>query len=44
MVEARPTRHPDRGAVVMLHRVLNQDDATVLEYRSARLVTLREAV
>ncbi len=40
VVEARPSRNPDRG-VVMRHRVLNQDDLQVLEYRSARLIRTR---
>jgi acyl dehydratase len=41
VVEARPSRNPDRGVVVMRHLVLNQDDVKVLEYRSARLVRMR---
>jgi acyl dehydratase len=42
IVEARPSRHHDRGLVVMRHRVLNQDDAAVLEYQSARLIRTRD--
>jgi acyl dehydratase len=38
VVEARISKHPDRGVVVMEHRVLNQADVTVLSYRSARLI------
>jgi acyl dehydratase len=38
VVEARISKHPDRGVVVMEHRVLNQADVTVLSYRSARLL------
>jgi len=38
VVEARVSKHPDRGVVAMEHRVLNQADATVLTYRSVRLV------
>ncbi len=38
VVEARVSKNPERGVVVMEHRVLNQDDVTVLSYRSARLV------
>jgi acyl dehydratase len=38
VVEARVSKNPDRGVVVMAHHVLNQEDVTVLSYRSARLV------
>jgi acyl dehydratase len=38
VVEARLSRDPGRGVVVAEHRVLNQDDETVLSYRSARLI------
>jgi len=42
VVEARPTKNPERGLVVMQHSVLNQDGVTVLRYRSARLIRTRE--
>jgi acyl dehydratase len=38
VVKARPSKDPARGVVVMQHRVLNQDDMVVLQYRSARLI------
>ena len=38
VVEARPSKKPDRGVVVLKHRVLNQDDGLVLGYESARLI------
>jgi acyl dehydratase len=38
VVEARLSKDPSRGVVVMHHRVLNQDDTVVLRYRSARLI------
>ena len=38
VVEARVSKDPSRGVVVMEHRVLNQDATTVLSYRSARLI------
>jgi acyl dehydratase len=38
VVEARLSSEPARGVVVMEHRVLNQHDAVVLSYRSARLI------
>jgi acyl dehydratase len=38
VMEARRSRDPARGVLVMEHRVLNQDDAVVLTYRSARLI------
>jgi acyl dehydratase len=41
VVEARPSRNPDRGVVVLQHRVCNQDDVVVLRYRSARLIRTR---
>jgi acyl dehydratase len=42
VVESRASRNPDRGVVVLEHRVLNQHDAVVLTYRSARLIRSRE--
>ena len=36
--EARPSKNPARGVVVLAHRVLNQDDDVVLGYESARLI------
>jgi acyl dehydratase len=39
VLEARVSSNPDRGVVVLEHRVLNQDDAVVLTYRSARLIS-----
>jgi acyl dehydratase len=41
VVEARRSSSPDRGVLVLEHRVRNQDDAIVLSYRSARLVRSR---
>jgi acyl dehydratase len=41
IVEARPSRSPDRGVVVMQHRVVNQEGVVVLTYSSARLVATR---
>lgn len=41
VVQARATRNPERGLVVMRHCVLNQDDVTVLSYQSARLIRTR---
>lgn len=41
VVEARPSRSPERGVVVMQHRVLNQDGVVVLTYTSARLIATR---
>jgi acyl dehydratase len=41
VVEARPTRSPERGRVAMRHRVLNQDSLAVLSYRSIRLIRRR---
>jgi len=38
VIEARLSKDPDRGVVVMEHRVRNQDDTIVLTYRSARLI------
>jgi acyl dehydratase len=38
VVEARSTKKPERGLVVMQHRVLNQDGVVVLRYRSTRLI------
>jgi acyl dehydratase len=38
VLEARLSKSPERGVVAMEHRVLNQDDTTVLSYRSARLI------
>jgi acyl dehydratase len=38
VVEARMSKDPSRGVVVIEHRVLNQDDTVVLTYRSARLI------
>src|SRR6266567_4737490 len=38
VVQARPSRDPARGVVVMQHRVVNQNDTVVLQYRSARLI------
>jgi acyl dehydratase len=38
VVEARVSKEPSRGVVVIAHRVLNEDDVTVLSYRSARLI------
>lgn len=43
VVEARSTKKPERGVVVLRHRVLNQDGVVVLSYRSARLVRKRDA-
>ena len=42
VVEARGSRNPDQGVVVLEHRVLNQNDVVVLSYRSARLIRTRE--
>jgi acyl dehydratase len=42
VLEARASKDPSRGVVVMEHRVLNQDDAPVLRYRSARLIRAAE--
>jgi acyl dehydratase len=42
VVEARSSSNPSRGVVVMEHRVVNQDDSTVLRYRSARLIRTAE--
>jgi acyl dehydratase len=42
VLEARPSKNPDRGVVVMRHRVLNQDDVEVLAYQSARLIRNRQ--
>jgi acyl dehydratase len=42
VLEARISRNPHRGVVVLEHRVLNQDDAVVLTYRSARLIQTLE--
>jgi acyl dehydratase len=39
--KARPSRSPDRGVVVMQHRVVNQEGVVVLTYSSARLVATR---
>ncbi len=44
VVEARPSKSPERGVVVMQHRVLNQEDATVLSYRSARLIRTSQSI
>jgi acyl dehydratase len=41
VVEARRSSKPERGVVALSHRVLNQDDTTVLSYRSARLIRAR---
>jgi acyl dehydratase len=41
VVEARPSRSPERGIVVLQHRVLNQDGVEVLTYSSARLIATR---
>jgi acyl dehydratase len=38
IVEARPSKDPARGVVVLAHRVRNQDDVVVLSYESARLI------
>ena len=38
VLEARRSRDPARGVVVMAHRVCNQQDSVVLQYRSARLI------
>lgn len=38
IVEARPSRDPARGVVMLEHRVRKQDDTVVLSYRSARLI------
>jgi acyl dehydratase len=43
VLEARVSKNPDRGVVVLEHRVLNQDDAVVLSYRSARLISTLDA-
>lgn len=43
VMEARASRSPDRGVVVMRHRVLKQDGTEVLSYQSARLVQTRGA-
>jgi acyl dehydratase len=42
VVEARVSRNPDHGVVVLEHRVVNQHDAVVLSYQSARLIRTRE--
>ncbi len=42
VIEARDSRNPDHGVVVLEHRVLNQNDVVVLSYRSARLIRTRE--
>jgi acyl dehydratase len=39
VIEARVSSNPDRGVIVLEHRVINQDDAVVLTYRSARLIS-----
>ncbi len=44
VLEARPSKNPERGVVVMSHRVLNQNDVEVLGYRSARLIRSRAGV
>lgn len=38
VLEARLSRDPARGVVVLGHRVVNQQDTIVLHYRSARLI------
>jgi acyl dehydratase len=38
IVQARPSKDPARGVVVLAHRVRNQDDVVVLSYESARLI------
>jgi acyl dehydratase len=38
VLETRVSSNPDRGVVVLEHRVLNQEDVVVLTYRSARLI------
>ncbi len=38
IVEARPSRQPGRGIVTAEHTVRNQDGATVMTFRIARLV------
>lgn len=41
VVEARATKKRERGLVVMLHRVLNQDGVTLPSCRSTRLIRTR---
>jgi acyl dehydratase len=44
VLETRVSKNPDRGVVVLVHRVLNQHDAVVLSYRSARLISTLDGV
>lgn len=43
VLEARPSKDPSRGVLVMRHQVLNQHDTVVLSYRSARLIATAAA-
>lgn len=38
VLEKKETRKPERGIVVFRHRVLNQDDQAVLEYKVTRMI------
>jgi acyl dehydratase len=42
VIDARPSRQASRGVVILKHHVYNQDDVTVLEYQSARLIRTRD--
>ena len=41
VVEARPTREPDRGVVTAQHTVRNQEGTAVMSFRIARMVRRR---
>jgi acyl dehydratase len=38
IIEKRETKKADRGIIICLHRVLNQDGLTVMEYRIKRMI------
>lgn len=43
VLDKRETRKPDRGIVTFAHRVQNQDNATVMEYKVKRMIRRRQA-
>ncbi|MBI5013861.1 MAG: MaoC family dehydratase N-terminal domain-containing protein [Deltaproteobacteria bacterium] len=42
VVEKRETKKPDRGIVTFVHRVINQEGTTVMEYRIQRMIRRRD--
>ena len=40
--EMRETKRPDRGLIIFVHRVMNQDKETVMEYKVKRMILRRD--